>query len=109
MISMIDLGEIYSNGEGETAEVKGEIIKIVVFAEKELPNCKLTLQTVDGETLCEDYLVNTITRFYPKNAINTAQNHAYLDNHYSFGPLFIKVEGLGDGEKISNIAIIYKL
>jgi hypothetical protein len=88
--------------------LNGEILKIVAFCENKVVNAKLKIETSDAEVLCDDYLTENITRFYPKNVINVSQEMTHLDNYFVFGALTITISGLGDGETIDNISIYYK-
>ncbi len=108
MVNTYLLGKISENGLGETNEINGEILKIVVITEKLYPNVKIIMKSLDEETLCDDYLNKEITRFYPKNAISISQEQVHVENFFVSGPLSLSVEGLGDGEFIENIIVYYK-
>lgn len=104
----MNMGSFRDNGQGDTDNVNGEILKIVVLTRKELPNVKVTLRTIDGETLCDDYLDGEITKFYPKNTISLTQEQVHVENYFTAGPLLIEIIGLGDGEQIFDVVIYYK-
>jgi hypothetical protein len=108
MVNVFHTGQINENGSVDITELNGEIIKIIVFCENKVINAKLKIESNDAEILCDDYLTENITRFYPKNVVKVTQEMIHLDNYFVYGALTISVEGLGDKELINNISIYYK-
>ena len=108
MIKVFNTGEIQTNIKTEIKYVNGEILKIVAMCSDALKNVKIKITTNDDETLCEDYVQDIFTKFYPKNTITISQEFMHLDNYFVAGSLYLEIEGLGDNEKIENIAIYYK-
>ncbi|MBW6469620.1 MAG: hypothetical protein K0A90_00180 [Methanosarcinaceae archaeon] len=108
MTNVYTTGEISENIEGDLDNINGEVVKVVVFSGVALPNVKITITSMDGEVLCDDYLTGVVTRFYPKNIVSVSQEQTHIDNYYVMGSLFIVVSGMGDGEKIQDIAIYFK-
>lgn len=108
MVNIWTTPAIGDNGTFEISEINGEILKIVVFVKTVLSTVKIKMMTLDGETLCDDYLKETPTRFYPKNVTHISQEQTHIDNYFVYGPLTFTVSGLGDGEQIESIAIYYK-
>lgn len=108
MINRYSTGDILDNITTVTNIINGEIVKVVVFTDTVLKNVKIKLSSLDGEVLCDDYLQDIITRFYPKNTISVSQEQTHIENYNIAGPLLLNVEGLGDGEKIDNIVIYYR-
>jgi hypothetical protein len=80
----------------------------VVFCKEKSSTVKVTLKSFDEETLCEDYLRDKITKFYPKNIISITQEQTHIENYNIGGPMFLEIEGLGDNEQIEDIFIYYK-
>lgn len=108
MINRYTTGDTLGNINTVTNNINGEIVKVVVFTDTILKTVKLKLSSLDGEVLCDDYLSDIITRFYPKNTISVSQEQTHIENYNVAGPLLLNVEGLGDGEKIKNIVIYYR-
>lgn len=108
MVNLYATGEIIEDITTELSEINGEILKIVVFTDKIMSNVKVNIVSLDDEVLCDDYLNSQMTRFYPKNTISISQEQTHIDNYFIFGPLFLTVTGLGDGEVIKDIAVYYK-
>lgn len=108
MINIYNTQKINHNALMELSGINGEILKVVVFCKTKLPTAKITIKTFDEETLCEDYLRENITRFYPKNIINITQEQTHIENYNVSGPISLKVEGLGENEIIEDIFIYYK-
>ena len=108
MVNVWTSPKIVENGAYTVNVLNGEILKIVAFTKTKLVTTKLKIETMDGEILCDDYLLATPTRFYPKNITQVSQEQTHIDNYYVFGVLQIEVAGLGDGESIESIAIYYK-
>jgi hypothetical protein len=108
MVSVFNTGQIRGAGLGQTSPINGEILKIVVFCKELLPNIRIVISNLDGETLCQDNLNDYKTRFYPKNVVMITQEQHYIENFNVLGPILIDVQGLGDNEIIENISIYYK-
>ena len=108
MIQKFNSSAITQNGAKILSSVNGEILKIVVRTNKNIPNAKLTIKTNDDEVLCDDYLFKEVTRFYPKNTTGISQEQTYVENYFVFGSLFFEISGLGDNELIDNICVYYR-
>lgn len=108
MVNVMKLGRISNNGSGKTKQINGEIVKVVVLSEIDITNVKVLLKSIDNETICDDYLNSTVTKFYPKNTISISQEQVHIENYFVFGPLIVDIIGLGDEEFIEDILVYYK-
>ena len=108
MIQVVKTGYIDENKSFLISPVRGEILKIIVVTARPLPTVKVKLTTNDREVLCDDYLEEDYTKFYPKNLAKVSHEHSFPENYIVFGSLSLEVSGLGDGEGISEVRVYYK-
>jgi len=108
MMQVFNTGVLTENGLRQIRELNGRIEKVVVFCGAPRQNTKIVLTSYDGEVLCDGYLGEPVSRFYPRNVIPVSQETPIVETYAINGPLSLEIIGLGDGEGIDNIRIYYE-
>ena len=84
--------------------IEGEIKKICIKTKQKLANVKVHIETEDNEVLFSDF-VESGQVIYPK-VIQIINNVIVKQDIFSFGPVFIKITGMLEEQRIDSIDFI---